>query len=59
MFSSSRKLPTLAVVLALTPIAFAGGPRWIAGSSYFNSSVKGQPVHWKNGSVSYYLDQGR
>jgi hypothetical protein len=59
MFSSSRKLPTLAVVLALTPIAFAGGPRWIAGSSDFNSSVKGQPVHWKNGSVSYYLDQGR
>jgi IPT/TIG domain len=58
MFSSSRKLPALAVVLALTPIAFAGGPRWVAGSSYFNLSVKGQPVHWKDGSVSYYLDQG-
>jgi len=58
MFSSSRKFLILAVALALTQAAFAGGPRWVAGSGYFNSSVKGQPVHWANGAISYYLDQG-
>lgn len=58
MFSSSRKLLILIVLLSLNSAAFAGGPRWVAGSSYFNTSVKGQPLHWKNGAVSYYLDQG-
>ena len=58
MFSSCRKLSILVAILSLTQGAFAGGPRWVAGSSYFNTSVKGQPVHWKNGAISYYLDQG-
>ncbi len=57
MFSSCRKFSFLVLMLALTQAAFAGGPRWVAGSSYFNTSVKGQPVYWKNGNVSYYLDQ--
>src|SRR5579862_7205850 len=57
MFSSCRKLSILVAILALTQAAFAGGPRWVAGSSYFNTSVKGQPVHWQNGTISYYLDQ--
>lgn len=38
--------------------AHAGGPRWIAGSSYFNSSAEGQAVVWSNGQVSYYTDLG-
>lgn len=38
--------------------AFAGGPKYIAGASYFNSSVLGQPVRWADGHVSYYVDQG-
>lgn len=50
--------PSLQALALLTQAAFAGGPRWVAGSSYFNGSVKGQPVHWKNGTISYYLDQG-
>lgn len=59
MHSPGGKLTTLVTALALlTQAAFAGGPRWVAGSSYFNGSVKGQPVHWKNGTISYYLDQG-
>jgi len=57
MFSTSRKLPFLVVILSLTLSSFAGAPRWVAGSSYFDASVKGQPVHWKNGVISYYLDQ--
>ncbi|QNI30556.1 IPT/TIG domain-containing protein [Alloacidobacterium dinghuense] len=58
MFSPSRKFSVVAATLIFTHLAFAGGPRWVAGSSYFNASVKGQPVHWKNGAISYYLDQG-
>jgi hypothetical protein len=45
------------ICLATTP-ALAGGPRWVAGSSYFNPSAKGQPIVWANGQISYYLDQG-
>ena len=36
----------------------AGGPRWVAGSSYFNAAAKGQPVVWANGQVVYYTDLG-
>jgi hypothetical protein len=30
----------------------------VAGTSYFNPGVMGQPIHWANGQVSYYVDQG-
>jgi hypothetical protein len=39
-------------------IAFAGGPKYIAGTAYFNAAVLGQPVHWAGGQVNYYVDQG-
>ncbi len=60
---TSKRTSNLLVLLALAfvfavQIAFAGGPRWVAGSSYFNSSVKGQPIVWANGQVSYYTDLG-
>lgn len=38
--------------------AFAGGPKYVAGVSYFNRGVMGQPVHWLKGQVNYYVDQG-
>lgn len=38
--------------------AGAGGPRYIAGASYFNPAVLGQPVHWPGGRVNYFVDQG-
>ena len=49
------------VVLALTilpQVLVAGGPKYVAGSTYFNPGVMGQPVRWANGQVRYYLDQG-
>src|SRR5579883_325091 len=46
------------LLLLVSPFAFCGGPRWVAGPSYFDPSVKGRPVRWANGAVSYYLDQG-
>jgi hypothetical protein len=42
----------------LAPAAFAGGPKYVAGVSNFNSAVVGQPVHWANGQVNYFVDQG-
>lgn len=38
--------------------AFCGGPKYVAGASYFNPAVLGQPVRWGNGQVNYYVDQG-
>ncbi|MGP8253001.1 MAG: IPT/TIG domain-containing protein [Terracidiphilus sp.] len=46
-------------LLAFGPAAaVAGGPKYVAGASYFNPAVLGQPAHWANGQVNYYVDQG-
>ncbi len=47
-----------ALVLLSPPAAVAGGPRYVAGTSYFNAGVVGQPVRWANGQLNYYVDQG-
>lgn len=50
---------TLALLISVAPAALvAGGPKWVAGSSYFDPAVVGQPVRWANGIVNYYVDQG-
>lgn len=49
----------LAALVLLAPVvAVAGGPRYVAGTSYFNAGVVGQPAHWANGQLNYYVDQG-
>lgn len=49
----------VAMALALGPAALrAGGPRRVAGSTYFDAGAMGTPVHWANGQVNYYVDQG-
>lgn len=47
----------LTVTLAPT-VVLGGGPKYVAGTSFFNPAVLGQPVHWANGQVNYYVDQG-
>jgi len=47
----------LAIAL-VTHSALAGGPKFVAGTAYFNPAVVGQPVHWSRGMVHYYVDQG-
>lgn len=47
---------SLALLLVFARSAYAGGPRWVAGSSYFNLAVQGQPVVWSGGQVTYYTD---
>jgi len=47
------------LALLLAPVAaVAGGPKYVAGVSYFDPAVMGQPVHWAGGLVNYYVDQG-
>lgn len=48
----------LALLATAVRIAFAGGPRWVAGPAYFDSAEKGQPVVWARGQVVYFTDQG-
>ena len=53
-----RKLAISLLLVVAMPELVAGGPKHIAGSSYFDPSVMGQPVHWLHGHVAYYVDQG-
>jgi hypothetical protein len=48
----------LFIMLLSGPLALAGGPKWVAGVSYFNPGVKGQPVRWAGGQVKYFVDRG-
>jgi hypothetical protein len=60
-FAPSRRLAAwlLALLALLAPgRALAGGPKYVAGASYFNAGVVGEPVHWANGQLNYYVDQG-
>ena len=44
-------------VLLASASAVAGGPKFVAGTTYFNPAVTGQPVHWAGGVVNHYVDQ--
>ena len=44
--------------LGMAVPASGGGPRYVAGSSFFHPGVMGQPVRWAGGQVNYYVDQG-
>ena len=48
----------LALLFLVPSAALAGGPKYVAGVSFFNPGVLGQPVHWAGGQVNYYVDQG-
>jgi hypothetical protein len=47
-----------AVVFIFALLARAGGPRNVAGTSYFDPTVIGQPLVWPQGLITYYTDQG-
>jgi hypothetical protein len=48
----------IAMLLMLPRLLRAGGPHTIAGTSYFDPAVKGTPLTWSQGSVSYDTDRG-
>ena len=52
-------LAILIVVLVMPhPLLRGGGPRTIAGTSYFDPAVKGTALTWNQGVVNYYTDRG-
>ena len=46
------------VIFLCSILSRAGGPKRIAGTSYFDASTIGQPVVWPLGQLTYYTDQG-
>ncbi|MGA9759109.1 MAG: hypothetical protein WBQ51_12145, partial [Candidatus Sulfotelmatobacter sp.] len=53
-----RLATALAIVVLFAALSRAGGPEYVAGSSYFNSATTGQPLTWSLGQVNYYTDRG-
>jgi hypothetical protein len=53
-----RLAAALAIVVLFAVLARAGGPKYVAGFSYFNPSTMGQPITWALGEVNYYTDRG-
>lgn len=54
----ARLFLSVIAVLFFASAARAGGPEYVAGASYFDPTVKGSPVVWANGAISYFTDQG-
>jgi len=53
-----RLATALAIILFFALLARAGGPKYVAGATFFNPSTMGQPLTWSGGQVNYYTDQG-
>src|ERR1700690_4161633 len=47
-----------AMIFFVALLARAGGPKCVAGTSYFDPTTTGQPLVWPQGLVTYYTDQG-
>jgi hypothetical protein len=53
-----RLAVAVAIVLFSAVLSRAGGPEYVAGTSYFDSTTTGQPLVWPQGQITYYTDQG-
>ncbi len=47
-----------AIILLFAELSRAGGPKCVAGTSYFDPTTTGQPLVWRQGLITYYTDQG-
>lgn len=48
----------VAMLFVLLQLAHAGGPKYVAGASFFDPGTKGTPLTWAGGALDYYTDQG-
>src|ERR1700757_59101 len=48
----------LCFVAIFVPMLHAGGPKNVAGTSFFDPTATGQPLVWPLGQITYYTDQG-
>ena len=55
---ATRLAVAAAIVILFALFARAGGPKCVAGTTYFNSSSSGQPLVWPLGQITYFTDQG-
>ena len=46
------------IILCGALLSRAGGPKCVAGSSYFDATTVGQALVWPQGLITYYTDQG-
>ncbi len=46
------------IILFVVVISHAGGPKFVAGTAYFDPTATGQPLIWPQGLITYYTDQG-
>lgn len=46
------------LVLAFALFCRGGGPKHVAGATYFDPAVAGHPLAWPAGAITYYTDQG-
>jgi hypothetical protein len=53
-----RLIEVTAVIPFFATLSHAGGPKYVAGSSYFQPVTTGQPLTWSQGVITYYTDQG-
>lgn len=54
-----RRTTLIVLSLLLVPAyAISGGPKFIAGTSFFNPAALGVPIHWPGGQIYYSVDQG-
>ncbi len=53
-----RIASAVAFILLFAVTSRAGGPKSVAGASYFISTATGQPLVWSQGVLTYYTDQG-
>lgn len=49
---------TAGLVLFFVVGSRAGGPKCVAGTSYFDATTSGQSLTWPQGVITYYTDQG-
>jgi hypothetical protein len=48
----------IVIVFVYVLLSRAGGPKCVAGTSYFDPTMTGQPLVWPQGQITYYTDQG-
>jgi hypothetical protein len=53
-----RLAVSAAIIFLFALLSRAGGPKSVAGTSYFDSTTTGQPLVWSQGLITYYTDQG-
>jgi len=53
-----RLAVAVAILFVFAVVSHAGGPKYVAGTSYFNAALSGQPLTWPQGQITYYTDQG-